>query len=91
MANIYWDQDADLAVLKDKTIGIIGYGIQGRAQSHNLRDSGLKVIVGNRNDEYQDDAESDGIRLYSIEKVAEKADIIMMLIPDDAQQYVYDS
>ena len=45
MAKIYYDKDADLNVLKNKTIGIIGYGIQGRGQGLNLRDSGLNVII----------------------------------------------
>lgn len=91
MAKIYRDQDADLSVLKDMTIGIIGYGIQGRAQSFNLRDSGLNVIIGNRSDSFQDNVEKEGFKLYSFEALAEKSDIIMMLIPDDAQQSVYDN
>ena len=48
MAKIYYDKDADLDVIQDRTIAIIGYGIQGRGQALNLRDSGLKVIVTNR-------------------------------------------
>ena len=47
-ATIYYDADADLNVLKDKTIAILGYGSQGHAQAQNLRDSGLNVIVGQR-------------------------------------------
>ena len=52
MAKVYYDADADLAVLGGETVAIIGYGIQGRAQSLNMRDAGLSVVVGNRDDEY---------------------------------------
>ena len=47
MANIYYDDDCDLGLVKDKTVAIIGYGNQGRAQALNMRDNGIKVIVGN--------------------------------------------
>ena len=50
MPDMYYDKDADLSLLKDKTIGIIGYGSQGHAHAQNLRDSGLKVIVAERPD-----------------------------------------
>lgn len=90
MPKVYYDEDVDISILENTTVGIIGYGIQGRAQSQNLRDSGIKVIVGNRKDEYQDNVNKDGFELLTLDEVAQKADIIMMLIPDDAQQYVYD-
>ena len=54
MAKIYKDEDADLSLVKDKTIAFIGYGNQGRSQALNMRDSGLKVIVGNIKDKYWD-------------------------------------
>lgn len=90
MAKVYYDKDGDISVLKSSTIGIIGYGIQGRAQSQNLRDSGLEVIVGNREDSYQANAKKDGFKLYSLDEVADRADVILMLIPDDAQKHVYE-
>jgi len=91
MAKVYYDADGDVSFLKCSTIGIIGYGIQGRAQSQNLRDSGFDVIVGNRDDSYQDNANKDGFQLHSLSEVAEKADVIMILVPDDAQQGVYEN
>ncbi|MGC9063989.1 MAG: ketol-acid reductoisomerase, partial [bacterium] len=60
MAKIYLEQDASLDVLKDKRIGVIGYGNQGRAQALNLRDSGLDVTVGNIKDYAWDLAQRDG-------------------------------
>ena len=62
---IYYDKDADLSYLKDKSIGVIGYGIQGRAQALNLRDSGINVLVSNRNDDYLDQIHEDGFSNYS--------------------------
>ncbi|MGA1867566.1 MAG: ketol-acid reductoisomerase [bacterium] len=90
MAKMYYDQDADLRILKDKTIAIIGYGSQGHAQSQNLKDSGLNVIVsdvpGCRN---WKQAESDGMTIVSTKEAAEKADIIQILVPDQYQSEIY--
>ena len=57
---VYHDPDADLSLLQDKQIAVIGYGNQGRAQALNLRESGLQVLAGNRADEYADLAREDG-------------------------------
>ena len=89
MAKIYYDGDADLAILKDQTIGILGYGNQGQAQAQNIRDSGLKVIIGNIDDEYKASAVRDGFEVFSIDKATESADVILMLIPDEVQPTVY--
>jgi ketol-acid reductoisomerase len=70
MAKIYHDQDAELDFLKAKTIGVIGYGNQGRAQALNLRDSGLEVIIGVRADETHQQAISDGFDTFSIQEAA---------------------
>jgi len=56
MAKICQDKDVSLAVVRDKTIAFIGYGNQGHSQALNMRDSGLKVVVGNMKDEYRDQA-----------------------------------
>ena len=62
MANIYYDADADLNLVKDKVVAIIGYGNQGRSQALNMRDSGLKhVIVGSRHDESYDQANEERV------------------------------
>jgi len=87
---VFYDKDADLTILKDKIIAVIGYGNQGRAQSLNMRDSGLKVIVGNRKDEYYDIAVRDGFEVYSIDRAVKLADVICFLIPDEVQPAVFE-
>lgn len=89
MHKIYYDQDADLNILKNKTIGMIGYGIQGRAQALNLRDSGVTVFVANRHDSYEHQAKEDGFTVYPLSEIAEKSDILMLLIPDQAHAEVF--
>ncbi len=89
MAKIYYDRDADLGVLKDKTIAIIGYGNQGQAQANNLRDSGCKVIIGSIRDASYDQAVRDGFEVYDIPEAAKRGDIVHMLIPDEYQAEVY--
>ncbi|MBD3190648.1 MAG: ketol-acid reductoisomerase [Candidatus Heimdallarchaeota archaeon] len=81
--HIYHEQNADDSILKDKTVAIIGYGNQGRAQALNLRDSGLKVIVGNRDDDYKERAKKDGFQTFSITDTVTQADILFLLIPDE--------
>jgi len=85
----YYDPDASLEILRQKTLGIIGYGNQGRAQALNLRDSGLNVIVGSLRDESAGQAEKDGFAVRSIAEVAEGADVLALLIPDEVQREVY--
>lgn len=80
---IYHDEDADLALLAGKRIAVVGYGNQGRAQALNLRDSGLRVTVGNREDEYASRAQEDGFTVLPIQEAAAQADVVMMLIPDE--------
>jgi ketol-acid reductoisomerase len=89
--HIYHDEDADLAKLEGRRIAAIGYGNQGRAQALNLRDSGLDVIVGNRDDDYARRAREDGFPLYPIFQAAALADLIMLLIPDEAAPAVYEA
>ena len=90
MYKIYYDKDADLKYLKGRTVGIIGYGIQGRAQALNMRDSGVRVIVGNRRDTYASQAQKDGFKVHKIDELAKKSDIVLFLIPDQAQAVVYE-
>ncbi|ADL19770.1 Putative ketol-acid reductoisomerase 2 [Acidilobus saccharovorans 345-15] len=79
----------DASLLKGKVIAVLGYGNQGEAQAKVLRDSGLEVIVGNVNDEYRRRAERDGFRVYDIPEAASRADIIMVLLPDEVQPLVF--
>ncbi len=90
MAQMYYDRDADLGLLKGKTIAVIGYGSQGHAQAQNLKDSGLKVIIGQRPGGPNFDlAKSHGFEPVSAAEAAEKADIIQVLLPDEHQADVY--
>ncbi|MGA1864558.1 MAG: ketol-acid reductoisomerase [bacterium] len=92
MIKMYYDQDADLGILKNKTIAIIGYGSQGHAQSQNLKDSGLNVIVsdlpGSSN---WKQAEKDGMNILSTPEAAKQADIIQILVPDQFQPKIYET
>mgnify|MGYP001772875017 FL=1 len=83
--------DGDISPLKGLTIAVIGYGNQGRAQATVMRDNGLNVIVGNVRDRYWDEAVRDGFEVYSIEDAVRRADVIMMLLPDEVQPEVFRS
>lgn len=90
MAVMYYDKDADLGVLKGKKIAIIGFGSQGHAHALNLHDSGLDVIVGLRkNSDSWEKAEEAGLSVYEPAQTAKIADIVMMLVPDQAQRELY--
>ncbi len=89
-ATIYYDNDADLSYLKDKTIAILGYGSQGHAQAQNLRDSGCKVIIGQRpGGKNYDLAISHGFQPMEIDEATKKADIVNVLLPDEVQGDLY--
>ncbi|MFC1878595.1 ketol-acid reductoisomerase [Chloroflexota bacterium] len=77
------DQDANLGLLDNKTIAVIGYGNQGRSQALNLRDSGQNVIVGNQDDKYAGAARQDGFEVFLPEDAAAQADILFLLLPDE--------
>ena len=90
MARIYYDKDADLNVLKGKKIAIIGYGIQGRGQALNLRDSGLDVIVSElEGTENYKTAQADGFTPVAAVEAAKQGDIIQILTQDHVQAKVY--
>src|SRR5437762_13605217 len=89
-ATIYYDQDADLAALKNKTVAIIGYGSQGHGQAQNLRDSGVNVVVGQRpGGKNYDLAISHGFKPVSAAEAAREADVINILVPDELQGDLY--
>lgn len=91
MTKVYYDKDADLSILKNKTVGVIGYGIQGRGQTLNLRDSGIKVIVAQRpGGPNYDAAIKDGFKPVSAEEAAKKCDILMILAQDPLQKGIYE-
>lgn len=90
MAKIYYDKDANLADIKDKTIAIVGYGIQGRGQALSLRDSGLKVVVAQRKGgPNYDQAVKDGFKPVEADVAAKQADVIMLLVQDHIQAELY--
>ncbi|HQK92186.1 MAG TPA: ketol-acid reductoisomerase [Armatimonadota bacterium] len=92
MAKLYYDDDASLDALKDKTIAIIGYGIQGRGQGLNLRDSGCKVVVADiPGSPAWENAKADGQTLLSTEEAAEAGDIVQILTEDHVQARVYET
>ncbi|MYL82650.1 ketol-acid reductoisomerase [Desulfovibrio aerotolerans] len=88
---IYYDQDADLSLLADKTVAILGYGSQGHAHAQNLRDSGVKVVIGQRpGGPNWDLAKENGFTPLSAAEAAAAADVIMILVPDQHQRAVYE-
>jgi len=90
MAKIYYDKDAKKEYLEGKTVAVIGYGSQGRAQALNLHDSGVKVVVGLREGSKSFNlVEEDGLRAISISEAVKIADIVQILIPDEVQAKVY--
>ena len=92
MAEIYYDKDADLSLLKDKTIGVVGFGSQGHAHALNLKDSGLNVIVGlYPGSKSWSKAEEAGLRVGAVAEVAREADVIMILAPDQVQRELYEN
>jgi len=92
MAKIYYDNDADLSFIKNKTVAIIGYGIQGRGQALNLRDSGVKVIIAQRpGGPNYDMAKKDGFSPVSAEEAAKQADVTIILAQDPLQREIYET
>jgi len=90
MAKIYYDKDCNINDIKNKTIAVVGYGIQGRGQALNLRDSGLKVIIAQRpGGPNYDKAIKDGFKPMSVEEATQKADVIIILTQDHLQADIY--
>lgn len=90
MARMYYDQDANLDLLAQKTVAIIGYGSQGHAHALNLKDSGLNVVVGlYPGSKSVAKAEAAGLTVKSVADAAQSADFIMILLPDEVQKTVY--
>ncbi|MEX0727080.1 MAG: ketol-acid reductoisomerase, partial [Planctomycetaceae bacterium] len=89
-AKIYYDDDADLSLLKGKKIAIIGYGSQGHAQAQNLKDSGCDVIIGQRKGSPNYElAVSHGFKPMSAAEAAKAGDLVNILLPDEVQADVY--
>ena len=93
MAKVYYDKDADLSWLDDKSVAVLGYGNQGHAQALNLKDSGVNVVVGlpKWDKETWKVAEKDGMDVKEIKDAVKNADVIVFLIPDMVQPDVYNN
>ncbi|MEG1478295.1 MAG: ketol-acid reductoisomerase [Clostridiales bacterium] len=92
MAKMYYDSDADLSFLEGRTIGVVGYGSQGHAQSQNLKESGLDVIVADVPGSVNwEQAKKDGMTIMTTPELAVKADIIQIVTPDELQARIYHS
>lgn len=92
MAKMYYDSDANLELLAGKVIAVMGYGSQGHAQAQNLKDSGLQVVVGLRPGSRRwKQAEAAGLEVATVAEAASKADVIVMLLPDEKQAEVYET
>ena len=90
MAKLYYDKDADLSLLKGKTIAVIGYGSQGHAHALNLKDAGFDVAVGlYQGSKSWDKAKANGLKVMTVDEAASAAHIIMVLLPDQHQRRVY--
>ncbi|RMH05657.1 MAG: ketol-acid reductoisomerase [Aquificota bacterium] len=90
MARIYYDQDASLEPLREKVVAILGYGSQGHAHALNLRDSGIRVIIGlHASSRSRGKALRDGFEVYTPEEATKKADLIVFLTPDTVQPQLY--
>ena len=89
MSQIYHDDDADLGILEDQVVALIGYGNQGRSQALNLRDSGVNVTIGNIRDRAAATATKDGFSVLSIAEACEQADVVMLLVPDEVMPEVF--
>jgi ketol-acid reductoisomerase len=87
---VFYDKDADLSIIKSKKVAIIGYGSQGHAHAQNLKDSGVDVIVGVRKDGASwKKAEAAGHKVKEVAEAVKKADVVMILLPDENQPEVY--
>ena len=89
--NIYYDKDCDLSLIRSKTVAMIGFGSQGHAHAENLRDSGVKVIVGlAKGGRSWTKAEAKGFEVKTVAEAAKAADVVMILTPDELQAEIFE-
>lgn len=90
MATLYHDEDADLSIIQNKKVAVIGYGSQGHAHALSLRDSGVDVRIGLKaGSKSQAKAEAEGLRVLSVADAVKEADVVMFLAPDHVQRGIY--
>ena len=91
MAEIYYDDDADLSIISSRKVAVLGYGSQGHAHALSLRDSGVDVRVGlPEGSKSRAKAEQEGLRVVTPAQAAAEADVIMILAPDTVQRKLYE-
>ncbi|MFJ4922572.1 ketol-acid reductoisomerase [Streptomyces sp. NPDC088725] len=91
MAELFYDDDADLSIIQNRKVAVIGYGSQGHAHALSLRDSGVDVRVGlHEGSKSKAKAEEQGLRVVSVEEASAEADVIMILVPDPLQAEIYE-
>ena len=87
---VYYDKDADLEIIKNKKVVIVGYGSQGHAHANNLKDSGGNVTVALRKDSTSwEKAEAAGLQVQEVAEAVKDADMVMILMPDELQSATY--
>jgi len=90
--NVFYDKDCDISIIKSKIVAMIGFGSQGHAHAENLRDSGVEVVVGLRKDGSSwAKAEAKGFETLTVAEASAKADVIMILLPDENQKEIYEA
>ncbi len=88
--SVYYDKDCDLSIIKNKTVAVIGFGSQGHAHAENLRDSGVNVVIGlKKGGSSWAKAEAKGFEVLSVADATKKADVVMILLPDEVQSEVF--
>ncbi len=88
--NVYYDKDCDIDIIKSKTVAMIGFGSQGHAHAENLRDSGVNVVIGLRKDGLSwDKAVAKNFEVLTVSEATAKADVVMILLPDENQAEIY--
>src|SRR5215467_11391801 len=91
-ANVYYENDADLGLISDKLVALLGYGSQGHAHALNLKDSGVEVVVGLRpGSDSARKAQNAGLRVLSVRDAVAAADVVMMALPDETMAQVFEA
>lgn len=91
MVKVYYDDSVEKNALEEKTIAVVGYGSQGHAHAQNLRDNGNKVVIGVREGKSAQKAREDGFEVFPVSEATKKADVIMILAPDEIQGALYEN